>query len=69
VAAPTSLQYFLQVVLWSELTQADRQFIAAHPHAAMNTVGIDGRTESGEMEAPLVDGCLESASHADKVGT
>jgi hypothetical protein len=50
-----------------ELSQVDRRFIAAHPHAAMITVGSDGRPKAVKMEAAVVDGCLESASHADKV--
>lgn len=53
----------------SELTEADRRFIAAHPHAAMVTVGADGRPKAVKMEAAVVDGRLESASHADKVRT
>ncbi len=52
-----------------ELSEVDRRFIAAYPHAAMITVGSDGRTKAVKMEAALVDGCLESASHADKVRT
>jgi len=52
-----------------ELTRGDRQFVAAHPHAAMITVGTDGRPKAVKMEAAVVDGCLESASHADKVRT
>jgi hypothetical protein len=53
----------------SDLTEVDRRFIAAHPHAAMITVGSDGRPKAVKMEAAIVDGCLESASHADKVRT
>jgi len=52
-----------------ELTEADLRFIAAHPHAAMITVGADGRPKAVKMEAAIVEGCLESASHADKVRT
>jgi hypothetical protein len=51
------------------LTDADHAFIATHPHAAMITVGADGRPKAVKMEAAVVDGCLESAGHADKVRT
>jgi hypothetical protein len=51
------------------LTATDRAFIAAHPHAAMITVGPDDRPKAVKMEAAMVEGCLESASHADKVRT
>lgn len=44
-------------------------FIAEHPHAAMVTVGSDGRPKAVKMEAALVEGHLESAGHADKVRT
>lgn len=53
----------------SELTEAEQQFIAGYPHAAMITVGGDGRPKAVMMEAAVVDGRLESASHADKVRT
>jgi hypothetical protein len=53
----------------SDLTPGDRHFIAAHPHAAMITVGADGRPKAVKMEAAVVESCLESASHADKVRT
>ena len=53
----------------SELPLEDARFIAAHPHAAMITVGADGRPKAVKMEAAVVDGVLESASHADKVRT
>lgn len=52
-----------------DLTEADRRLIAAYPHAAMITVGDDGRPKAVKMEAAVVEGCLESASHADKVRT
>jgi hypothetical protein len=35
----------------------------------MITVGADGRPEAVKMEAAVVDGHLENASHADKVRT
>jgi hypothetical protein len=50
-----------------ELSEVDGRFITAHPHAAMITVGSDSRPKAVKMEAAVVDGCLESASHADKV--
>jgi hypothetical protein len=52
-----------------ELAQGDGRFIAAHPHAAMITVGADGLPKAVKMEAAVVSGVLESASHADKVRT
>lgn len=52
-----------------DLPESDRRFIAAHPHAAMITVGADGRPKAVKMEAAFVNGYLESASHADKVRT
>ncbi|HXY45483.1 MAG TPA: pyridoxamine 5'-phosphate oxidase family protein [Acidimicrobiales bacterium] len=52
-----------------ELTPGDGEFVTAHPHAAMITVGVDGRPKAVKMEAAVVEGCLESASHADKVRT
>ncbi len=51
------------------LTADDRRFIGDHPHAAMVTVGSDGRGKAVKMEAAVVDGVLESAGHADKVRT
>jgi hypothetical protein len=53
----------------SELSEADRKFIASHPHAAMITIGDDARAKAVKMEATVVDGCLQSASHADKLRT
>jgi hypothetical protein len=53
----------------SDLSPTDRDFISVHPHAAMITVSTDGRPKAVKMEAAVVDGCLESASHADKVRT
>lgn len=52
-----------------ELTSGERQFVAAHPHSAMITVDVRGRPKAVKIEAAMVDGCLESASHADKVRT
>jgi Pyridoxamine 5'-phosphate oxidase len=52
-----------------DLPLGDRHFIAAHPHAGMITVGDDGRPKVVKVEAALVDDCLESASHADKLPT
>jgi PPOX class probable F420-dependent enzyme len=52
-----------------ELAEGDARFVAAHPHAAMITVGADGRPKAVKMEAAVVDGFLESASHAGKVRT
>jgi hypothetical protein len=53
----------------TELSADQRRFIATHPHAAMITVGGDGRPKAVKMEAAEVDGNLESASHADKLRT
>jgi Pyridoxamine 5'-phosphate oxidase len=53
----------------SDLSPGDRQFVDAHPHAAMITVGADGCPKAVKMEAAVVDGGLQSASHADKVRT
>jgi Pyridoxamine 5'-phosphate oxidase len=53
----------------SELTVGECGFIAANPHAAMITIGADGRPKAVKMEAAVVEGRLESASHADKVRT
>ena len=44
-----------------------RRFIAAHPHAAIVTVGADGRPKVVKIEVALLDGRLTSAGHADKV--
>jgi hypothetical protein len=54
---------------FSDLNADDHRFIADHPHAAMITVGADNRPKAVKMEAAIVDGFLESASHADKVRT
>lgn len=52
-----------------DLSEAERRFVAAHPHAAMITVDGNNRPKAVKMEAAVVDGCLQSASHADKVRT
>lgn len=51
------------------LDEPSRRFIGDHPHAAMITVGADGRPKAAKIELALVDGRFESASHADKVRT
>jgi hypothetical protein len=53
----------------SGLTAGDRRFVETHPHAAMITVGADGRPKAVKMEAAVIDGRPESTSHADKVRT
>jgi hypothetical protein len=53
----------------SGLSEADRRFVANHPHAAMITVESGNRPKAVKVEAAVVDGCLQSASHADKVRT
>ncbi len=57
------------VAMTTQPNDAAISFIAAHPHAAMITVGGDGRPRAVKIEAAMVDGVLESASHADKLRT